>query len=289
MSSSAIGVIGGSGLYEIDGLSSIERISVDTPYGCPSDDIVAARAGENKIFFIPRHGVGHRLLPHEINYRANIWALKKLGVTAVLSVSAVGSMQQAIHPGHLVFPDQLIDRTLGRQRTFFGDGVAGHVMFADPYCDVFRKKVYDLANRAGAQCHFGGTYVCIDGPQFSTRAESNWFRTLDVSVIGMTASPEARLAREFEMCYATLALSTDYDCWNEEEGDVSVEQVIGVMKKNVGMSKNIIKLLAENAHFTCTSKCCEAGRYAIMTDEKVIPVEAKRRLQLVYGKYWNQS
>src|SRR3954467_5966732 len=240
-----IGVIGGSGLYEIEGLTDIERVKLSTPYGEPSDEYVVGQLGDAKLVFLPRHGRGHRILPHEINFRANVWGMKKLGVEWILSVSAVGSMKEEIHPGDIVIVDQFIDRTKARQASFFGDGVAGHVGFADPVCNDTAAHVYEAAKAAGARVHKGGTYVVIDGPMFSTRAESRVYRSWGVSVIGMTNLPEAKLAREAEICYSTTALSTDYDCWHETEEDVSVEAVVAIIKKNVVLAKRIVKNAVE--------------------------------------------
>ena len=224
-----IGVIGGSGLYEMDGLTAIERVRLDTPFGAPSDEYLVGMLDGAKLVFQPRHGVGHRILPHEINFRANIHGMKQLGAEWILSVSAVGSMRPEIRPGDLVVVDQFFDRTRCRPSSFFGDGVAGHVAFADPVCSHLAAILFDAARAvtdaagAGAAVHPRGTYLVIDGPQFSTRAESRIYRSWGIDVIGMTNLPEAKLAREAEICYATLALSTDYDCWHESEAAVSVE------------------------------------------------------------------
>ena len=213
-----VGVIGGSGLYEIEGLTEVREVKVETPFGSPSDQFITGKLGEVDMVFLPRHGRGHRLTPSEINYRANIYGMKKLGAGRIISVSAVGSMREEIEPGHIVVVDQFIDRTRARASTFFGSGIVGHVEFADPVCAELSGVLYDAGKRAGATIHRGGTYVCIEGPQFSTRAESMLYRTWDATVIGMTNIPEAKLAREAEICYGTLALSTDYDCWHESRG-----------------------------------------------------------------------
>jgi 5'-methylthioadenosine phosphorylase len=220
------GVIGGSGLYELEGFEVLETKAVETPFGAPSADIIVGTLEGRKVAFLPRHGKDHRFSPSTLPYRANIFALKTLGVTRIISVSAVGSMKEEIHPGHVVLPDQFIDRTVGRDRTFFDDGIAAHVGFGDPVCARVRGTLKGAVSKTDVPFHDGGTYICIEGPQFSTRAESSLFRSWGVSVIGMTNLPEARLAREAEICYATIALSTDYDCWHEEEADVTVESVL---------------------------------------------------------------
>ncbi|MEE8209391.1 MAG: S-methyl-5'-thioadenosine phosphorylase, partial [bacterium] len=225
MTAPRIGVIGGSGLYEMEGLRAKEEVEVDTPYGAPSDSYLTGELGGVSMVFLPRHGHGHRILPTHLNSRANIFGMKKLGVEWIISVSAVGSMREEIEPGHIVIIDQFFDRTRERPSTFFGDGVAGHITFADPVCPILRSVLLEAARAAGATVHDGGTYVCIEGPQFSTRAESKVFRSWGVDVIGMTTLPEARLAREAEICYATIALCTDYDCWHEGEEDVTIEAV----------------------------------------------------------------
>ncbi len=243
MSIVRIGIIGGSGLYEADGLVDVRTESVATPYGTPSDSVTIGRvAGQPaELVFLPRHGRGHRLLPSEVNYRANIWALKKLGVSWVVSVSAVGSLQEEVVPGHVVVVDQFIDRTKARASTFFGDGAVGHIAFGDPVCGQLRQVLLDTARAEGATVHDGGTYVCMEGPAFSTRAESNLYRSWGAKVIGMTNLPEAKLAREAGMSYATLAMATDYDCWHEGHDDVTVEQVIAVLQANVALARRIVR------------------------------------------------
>ena len=239
-----LAVIGGSGLYEIDGLTDVEKLQIDTPFGPPSDAIVRGRLGTTRLLFLPRHGQGHRIAPHEIPFRANLCALKMLGATHLVSISAVGSMKEEIAPGDVVIADQFIDLTKRRVSTFFEDGLVGHVGFADPVCDAMAGALAGAAERAGARVHRGGTYVCIEGPQFSSRAESLLYRSWGVSVIGMTAMPEAKLAREAELPYAVLALATDYDCWHESEEDVSVAAVLAVLTKNVAMARRAIAELA---------------------------------------------
>jgi 5'-methylthioadenosine phosphorylase len=286
MQTRTIGVIGGSGLYEIEGLTSIEEVALSTPFGEPSDKFVVGRLGDAKLVFLPRHGRGHRILPHEINFRANVWGMKKLGVEWILSVSAVGSMKEEIPPGDIVIVDQFIDRTKARQSSFFGEGVAGHVGFADPICSELAAHVYAAAKGAGARVHQGGTYVVIDGPMFSTRAESHLYRSWGVSVIGMTNLPEAKLAREAEICYSTIALSTDYDCWHETHDDVTVDQVVAVVKKNVALAKSIIRGAAERIPAQRRCACGSAAQHAIMTAPEAIPAAARERLGIILDKYW---
>jgi 5'-methylthioadenosine phosphorylase len=282
-----IGVIGGSGLYEIEGLTAIERVALETPFGTPSDEFIVGQLGDARLVFLPRHGRGHRILPHEINFRANIWGMKKLGVDWILSVSAVGSLKEEIAPGHIVIVDQFIDRTKARQSSFFGDGVAGHVGFGDPICGDLAAHVLAGAQAAGAKVHDGGTYVVMEGPMFSTRAESNLYRSWGASVIGMTNLPEAKLAREAEICYSTIALSTDYDCWHESEADVTVEQVVAIVKQNVALAKQIVKNAIARIPAERTCKCKDAAAHAIMTAPEAIPASARERLGIILDKYWS--
>jgi 5'-methylthioadenosine phosphorylase len=284
-----IGVIGGSGLYEIDGLADVRRVAVDTPFGAPSDEYLVGTLGDVELVFLPRHGRGHRLAPGEINFRANVHGMKQLGVGSLLSVSAVGSMKEEIRPGDLVVVDQFFDRTSGRASSFFGDGVVGHIPFADPICPRLHRRVLDAARAAaetagkGARVHERGTYLVINGPQFSTRAESKIFRTWGVDVIGMTNLPEARLAREAGLHYATLALATDYDCWHGSEADVSVAAVMAVMEQNVATARDMIVRLARGAAATLPCGCVDAARHAVMTDAQVVPPAAAARLALILG------
>lgn len=280
-----VGVIGGSGLYEMEGLSDVKPVKVETPFGEPSDEFVTGMLGDVKMLFLPRHGRGHRLTPSEVNYRANIYGMKKLGAEWVISVSAVGSMKEEIKPGHMVIVDQFFDRTKGRISSFYGNGVVGHVEFADPVCPDLSDVLHDASKAAGATVHKGGTYVCIEGPHFSTRAESKIYRSWGVDVIGMTNIPEAKLAREAELCYATLALSTDYDCWHETEESVTVEAIIATIKANVAMAKDIIRkaVPAIAGHRGC--KCQSALKYATVTDPKAVPAKTRADLDLLLGKY----
>lgn len=272
-----LGVLGGSGLYEMEGLRDVKERSVDTPFGPPSDAIVEGTLGETRMLFLPRHGRGHRVPPHQINYRANVCALKMAGATHLVSISAVGSMKEEIAPGDFVVVDQYIDLTKRRITTFFEDGIAAHVPMADPVCGDLAKALAACAEKY-ARVHTGGTYVCIDGPQFSTRAESLVYRGWGVSVIGMTAMPEAKLAREAELPFATLALATDYDCWHESEEDVTVEAVIAVMQKNVANARKAIADLAKNLPDPTKSRAHGVLRGAVMTAPNVIPTHTKEKL-----------
>lgn len=273
-----LGVIGGSGIYEIPGLTEVKELAFETPFGAPSDAIVSGRLGDTQLLFLPRHGRGHRVAPHEINYRANVCAMKQLGATHLVSLSAVGSMKEEIAPGHVVVVDQFIDLTKRRISTFFEGGVVAHVGFADPVCPLLAKALASAAEAAGAKVHVGGTYVCMEGPQFSTRAESRLYRSWGVSVIGMTAMPEAKLAREAELPYATMALATDYDCWHETEEDVTVEAILAVLKANADLAKRTVAELAGNLPDTSKSPATGALRYAVISDPKSQPAEATRRL-----------
>ncbi|MDW7646018.1 MAG: S-methyl-5'-thioadenosine phosphorylase [Desulfuromonadales bacterium] len=286
MTQPVIGVIGGSGLYQMEGLTKVRNVRVETPFGDPSHDFITGELEGLKVVFLPRHGEGHRLLPSEVNYRANIYGMKKLGVSRIISVSAVGSMKEEIVPGHIVIPDQFFDRTQGkRASTFFGEGVVGHIQFADPVCNDLAAVLHQAAVTVGAQVHKGGTYICIEGPNFSTRAESKVFRSWGVDVIGMTNLPEARLAREAEICYATVALATDYDCWHEEHDDVSVEAVLAIVKQNVETARKIIREAVRNLAAAPACACGEALKFAIMTNKEIIPAETREKLQVVMGKY----
>lgn len=278
--SAVLGVLGGSGLYDIDDLDAVEEVQVDTPYGAPSDAIVrgVVRGTDTVLLFLPRHGRGHRLAPSAINYRANICALKMLGATHLMSASAVGSMREEIAPGDLVVVDQFIDLTKQRSSSFFTEDLAAHVAFADPVCPILSAAVYEAATTTGAKVHRGGTYVCIEGPQFSTRAESRLYRSWGVHVIGMTNMPEAKLAREAELPFATLALSTDYDCWHATEEHVSVEVVVATLKRNVGYARAVVRALARALPDVTASPARAALAGAIMTDRSRLSEEARARL-----------
>lgn len=286
MAEQIIGVIGGSGLYEMEELENIQEVTVDTPFGAPSDAYITGELNSVKMVFLPRHGRGHVFTPSEVNYRANIYGMKKLGVSRIISVSAVGSMKEEIVPGHIVIPDQFFDRTQGkRASTFFGEGIVGHVQFADPICGDLADVVYDAAKEAGATVHKGGTYICIEGPNFSTRAESNIYRSWGVDIIGMTNVPEARLAREAEICYSTVALATDYDCWHESHDDVSVDAIIAIIQQNVAMARNIIKHAVDKIAAERPCECTEALKFAVITSPDKITADARERLDLMVGKY----
>lgn len=281
-----IGVIGGSGLYEMEGLEQIESVRLVTPFGDPSDAYVTGVMNGVRMVFLPRHGRGHRLLPSEVNYCANIYGMKKLGVDRIISVSAVGSLKEEIVPGHIVIPDQFIDRTKGvRRDTFFGNGVVAHAGFADPVCGQLSATLLAAARDAGATVHQGGTYVCMEGPAFSTRAESFMYRGLGASVIGMTNLTEAKLAREAEICYGIIALSTDYDCWHDSHEDVSVEAIIEIIKSNVVMAKNIIRHAVAGIAADRSCPCSSAMQYAVITDKKTIPEKTVADLDIIVGKY----
>jgi 5'-methylthioadenosine phosphorylase len=285
-STRTLGIIGGSGLYELDGLSGIEEIAIMTPFGAPSDSILAGTLGETRLLFLPRHGAGHRLPPHRINYRANVLALKMAGAEQILSVSAVGSMKEDMHPGDMVVVDQFIDRTRHRVDTFFDDdGVVAHVGFAHPVDEQLAEAVHEASHAAGATTHRGGTYLCMEGPQFSTLAESQLYRSWGVSVIGMTNFPEARLAREAELPYATLAMVTDYDCWHDTHEAVSVEGVVAVMHKNVAMAKEIIVELARAVPNPSGRPATTALAGAIITNPDSISSDVRDKLRPLIGKY----
>ena len=286
MAEKVIGVIGGSGLYEMEGLAEVTTVRVETPFGEPSDEFVTGVLNGVRMVFLPRHGRGHRLLPSEVNYRANIYGMKKLGVERIISVSAVGSLKEAIVPGHIVIPDQFIDRTKGvRSDTFFGNGIVAHVAFADPVCAQLSNVLYDAAQRAGATVHKGGTYVCMEGPAFSTRAESFMYIGLGASIIGMTNLTEAKLAREAEICYGIIALSTDYDCWHDAHEDVSVEAVIQIIKRNVATAKNIIRHAVAEIGGERSCPCSTAMQFSIITEKSHIPDGTRQKLDLLIGKY----
>ena len=288
----AIGIIGGSGLYDLDGLTDLERVRVETPFGAPSDDFLVGRLGGLRLVFLPRHGAGHRILPHEVNSRANIHGMKQLGVEHLLAVSAVGSLREELRPGDLVVVDQYVDRTRTRPSSFFGDGAAGHIAFADPVCPRLAGWLADaaaeavLASGSTSRVHRKGTYVCIEGPQFSTRAESNLLRAGGlVDVIGMTALPEAKLAREAELCYATLALVTDYDCWHSTEEAVTVEAVVATLRKNVATARDVVRRTAQAVAGPRACLCAGAAGGALMTDPAALSPETRARLELIIGRY----
>lgn len=284
--SRTLGVIGGSGLYEMEQLSNVEEVAMMTPFGAPSDSIIAGTLGDTRLLFLPRHGRGHRYPPHRINYRANVLALKMAGAEQILSISAVGSMREDIHPGDMVVVDQFIDRTRHRIDTFFDDdGVVAHVEFAHPIDAQLASALHLAARTAGATVHEGGTYVCMEGPQFSTLAESRLYRSWGVSVIGMTNFPEARLAREAELPYATLAMATDYDCWHEGHDAVTVEAVVAVMHENVAKAKEIIVELAKAVPDPTGRPATSALAGAIITNPDSISPDVRDKLRPLIGKY----
>jgi 5'-methylthioadenosine phosphorylase len=277
-----LGVIGGSGLYHMKELKILEKVAVETPFGSPSDEVVLGELMGVRLAFLPRHGTGHFIPPSEINFRANIFAMKKLGVERILSVSAVGSMKEELEPGHFSVPDQFIDRTTRRISTFFTTGLVGHVSLADPICPELSQALIGSAKQAGTKVHEGGTYICIEGPQFSTRAESNLYRQWGVDIIGMTNVTEAKLAREAGICYATLALVTDYDCWLEEEEPVTLEAVLQIMGENVEKAQTAIKTLAPQLSEKRSCSCGSAAATAIVTDKKMIPEKLREDLSILF-------
>ncbi|HKG24542.1 MAG TPA: S-methyl-5'-thioadenosine phosphorylase [Thermomicrobiales bacterium] len=285
MANGKLGIIGGSGLYDLPELQVIDHLAVETPFGSPSDRLIVGRLGQTEVVFLPRHGAGHRLTPTELPYRANVSALKQLGVTHLLTVSAVGSLKEELPPLTIVLPDQIIDRTVDRPRTFFGDGAVAHVGLADPYCPVLTGSVAAAARSGGVPVVEGGTYVCIEGPQFSTRAESTLYRSWGASVIGMTAMPEARLAREAELCYATVALVTDYDVWHETESAVNVELVIANLRASTAAARDIIRALAVRGLPARDCPCPDALRNAISTAPEAISPATRRRLGVIAERY----
>jgi len=279
----SIGIIGGSGLYEVEGVTDLQEVRLDTPFGAPSDAYVVGTLAGRRVAFLPRHGRGHRISPTELNSRANVFGFKLLGVERLISVSAVGSLREELRPLDVVVPDQLFDRTRQRPNTFYGDGVVVHTGFADPFCPDLWALLCTAGERTGARVHRGGTYVCIEGPQFSTKAESRVFRQWGFDVIGMTALPEARLAREAELCYGTLALVTDYDVWHEEP--VTVEMVVANLTKNVATAKRILAAAVVALAPERTCPCGRALENAIMTRRELIPEATKRRLAPLLGRY----
>jgi 5'-methylthioadenosine phosphorylase len=279
-------VIGGSGLYAMSGLSDTQEHLVDTPFGKPSSPIIIGTLENQRVAFLARHGIGHFITPSEVNYRANIYALKSLGVTRIISVSACGSLREDYAPGHIAIPDQLFDHTKGREKTFFGNGLVAHVGVADPFCGELSRQLYEAVNSTGGTAHSGGTLVTVEGPRFSTKAESNAFRAWGMSIIGMTASPEAFLAREAEICYATMAHVTDYDVWHISAEPVTVEMVIQTLNKNTGIAQEALRLLAKSLSTEHSCACHSALASALITNPAVIPPETRQKLNLLIGKYY---
>ena len=285
MAEATIGVIGGSGLYEMEGFTDVEEHDLSTPFGKPSDPIVIGTLQGKRLAFLPRHGHGHRILPGEVNMRANIYALKSVGVERIIAVNACGSMKEEIAPSHIVIPDQIIDRTKGRMSTFFGNGLAVHVSFAEPFCPQLSDILYEAAKKTGATVHKGGTYVCIEGPRFSTKAESRMHRDWDVDIIGMTAIPEAVLAREAEICYATIAGVTDYDCWQEACAPLAIDAILDNQRQQIQKMREIIGLAVSRIPDNRERECATALKTAIVTDPKLISHEQKAKLKLLIGNY----
>jgi 5'-methylthioadenosine phosphorylase len=286
VSEAAIGIIGGSGLYELSGLTDVRWRRVRTPFGDPSDEYCVGRIGAQRVVFLARHGRGHRIAPTDLNFRANIWGLKSLGVEWVIAISAVGSMKEHIRPLDLVIPDQFFDATKRRVSTFFGEGIVGHIGMADPICPQLATILEKAARQSGATVHRGGTYLCIEGPQFSTRAESRIYRTWGVDVIGMTNVPEVKLAREAELCYATLAMATDYDVWHDTHAAVSVDVVVKTLLQNVATAKDVLARAIPDIAPPRACDCPHLLKDAIITDPKAFPMTARRRLELIIGKYF---
>ena len=289
MSQIKVGVIGGSGFYELPGLTDVRWTRVTTPFGAPSDAYCVGRLGDRAVAFLPRHGRGHRIMPSELNFRANIYGFKKLGVEWVVSISAVGSMREEIRPLDLVIPDQFFDWTRRRVSTFFGEGIIAHVGMADPVCADLADKLDSAARATGATVHRGGTYLCIEGPQFSSRGESRIYRQWGVDVIGMTNMPEAKLAREAELCYATLALVTDYDVWHESEAAVSVEGVVATLLKNVATAKEVLSRLIPTVGPPRNCPCPSLLENAVITNPAAFPARTRKALALLLGKYYPQQ
>lgn len=285
MTAARVGVIGGSGFYQMEGLADIEHVEMVTPFGDPSAPLMIGSLSGERVAFLPRHGPSHRIMPSDLPVRANIWALKKLGVEFVLSISAVGSLRRRVKPLHLVIPDQVIDRTSGRPSTFFGRGIVAHVSMADPFCPSLRQALTAAAEGTEARVHHSGTLVVIEGPAFSTRAESELYRTWGADIIGMTALPEAKLAREAELCYATLNSVTDYDVWHEAEEDVSVDLVVANLQRNVAVSKEIVRALVGKLPPATGCGCRDALRSAFITPLDVVPPDRRRDLAPIIGRY----
>jgi 5'-methylthioadenosine phosphorylase len=280
-----IGIIGGSGLYAMPGLTNVREERFTTPFGDPSDAFILGELDGRSVAFLARHGRGHRLLPSELNFRANIFAMKMLGVETILSVSAVGSLKEEHKPTDFIIPDQFIDRTFARVSTFFGEGIVAHVGFGDPVCAPLADVLNKACSGVGVVGKLGGTYVCMEGPQFSTRAESNLYRSWNADVIGMTNLQEAKLAREAEICYATVAMVTDYDCWREGHDDVTVDQIVAVMHQNADNASKVVRAAVAAMPTDKSCACVDALKYAILTDRKMIPTETRQKLAILLDKY----
>jgi len=280
-----IGIIGGTGLYQMDGFTDVREVAVETPFGPPSDSLLVGSLEDRRVAFLPRHGRGHRILPHELNFRANVFAMKKLGVAWILSVSAVGSLKERYEPLHVVVPDQFIDRTRQRKSTFFGNGLVAHVGFAHPFCRNLSKVMAEACADAGATHHLGGTYVCMEGPQFSTLAESELYRSWGADLIGMTNLQEAKLAREAEICYSTLAMVTDYDCWHPDHDAVTAEQIMGVLGRNAETARKVLRAAVRRLPIPRGCECETALKYALITPPELVPDAVKRELEPIVGRY----
>ncbi len=289
MQQAEIGIIGGSGLYSMPGLSDVREVTVSTPFGEPSDAFVLGTLEARKVAFLARHGRGHRILPTELNFRANIYAMKDLGVERIVSVSAVGSLKEEHKPTEFVIPDQFIDRTFNRTATFFGHGIVAHVAFGDPVCPEVAGSIGHSSKDVGVVAKAGGTYVCMEGPQFSTKAESNLYRSWGADVIGMTNLQEAKLAREAEICYATMAMVTDYDCWHPDHDSVTVEQIVKVLTQNAENAARVVKQAVALMPKERKCKCGSALQYAILTDPARIPAATRQKLGLLLDKYLKQG
>jgi 5'-methylthioadenosine phosphorylase len=280
-----IGIIGGTGLYQMDGFTDVREVAVETPFGAPSDSLLVGSLDGRRVAFLPRHGRGHRILPHELNFRANVFAMKKLGVEWILSVSAVGSLKERYEPLHVVVPDQFIDRTRQRKSTFFGNGLVAHVAFAHPFCRNLSKVMAESCTEAGATHHVGGTYVCMEGPQFSTLAESELYRSWGADLIGMTNLQEAKLAREAEICYSTLAMVTDYDCWHPDHDAVTAEQIMGVLGRNAQTARAVLRAAVRRLPVPRGCECATALQFALVTPAELVPEAVKRDLEPIVGRY----
>ncbi|WP_031498853.1 S-methyl-5'-thioadenosine phosphorylase [Bryobacter aggregatus] len=280
------GIIGGSGLYSMPGFEQTEEVVITTPYGSPSDPYVVGTIGGKTVAFLARHGKGHRITPSELNFRANIWGFKKLGVERIISLSAVGSLKAEHAPEHFVLPDQFFDRTSGRVSTFFGEGLVAHIGFSEPTCHHLMGVVHGACQQAGVVSKLGGTYLCMEGPAFSTKAESNVYRSWGMDIIGMTNLQEAKLAREAEICYATVAMVTDYDCWHPDHDAVTVDQIIATLVKNASNAATVVRLAVEALPAPGVCSCNQALKNAIITDKKTVPAETLNKLEIIVGKYF---
>mgnify|MGYP000871462724 FL=1 len=287
MAKAKIGVIGGSGIYNVEGVKVVEEIKVETPFGDPSDLFTLTDFDGTPVVFLPRHGKGHRYTPTEVPYLANIWAMKFLGVERIITFSAVGSLTEEIPPCDFVIPSQIIDRTRSRENSFFGNGIVGHVSFADPFCHELNDALYNSVNKSGlVKVHKDKTYICMEGPLFSTKAESKLYKSWGADIIGMTSLPEAKLAREAGICYSTIAMSTDFDSWHEGHDSVTLDMVLKNAVTNSNNAQKMIKDLIKSIPSTAKCGCREAAKYAIVTDKKLIPAEVKKKLDILFGEYF---